>query len=175
MESACQQYANAIRGILQFRLNHNSDLDTQVRTTLLCHCTLTGIYPSLAERNPEMVARVRHHVQIYKQLIRPFLSRCTVYHHTPVLSGHEPCGWGVLEYVAEDRSRAVVGVFRLAGEGQAEYLLRLRGIDPGRQYRLTYDNTGMSALFDGAILMHNGIAIRLERPISSELLLLEAQ
>ena len=79
------------------------------------------------------------------------------------------------ELVSEDRLRAAVGVFRLAGPGHADYRVRLRGIDRGRSYRLTFDNAGQVAEeIDGISLAAGGLVLRLERPLSSELLLLEA-
>jgi hypothetical protein len=73
------------------------DLDTQLRETLFSHCTLTGIYPSPDKQNPEYIQRVRHTVDLYKRFIRPFLSACRVYHHTPILVGREPRGWCIWE------------------------------------------------------------------------------
>ena len=46
----------------------------------------------------------------------------------------------MLEYVAEDRTRAVIGMFRLAGSTEATYRLYTRGLGPGRRYSITLDN-----------------------------------
>jgi alpha-galactosidase len=151
----------------------HGDLDFQIRGTMFSHMTLSGIYPNAAVRNSVQVERIRHHVRIYKNFIRPFLSTCRVYHHTPVLKGEEPKGWCVLEYVSEDSSRAIVGLFRLAHTAEPEYNLRLRGIDRGKKYRVTFDNTGQIVEFEGERLATSGMLIRLDRALSSELLLLE--
>jgi len=148
------------------------DLDLQIRGTMFSHMTLTGIYPSPEERNPDHIARIKHHVDIYKSFIRPFLPECLVYHHTPVLAGREPRGWCVLEYISADRSCGAVGLFRLAGPSGPEYHLRLRGVDAGRRYRVTFDNSGSEAEFDGERLRTTGISVTLNSPMSSELLLL---
>lgn len=94
-----------------------------------------------------------------------------MYHHQPVLCGREPAGWCVWETVAADSARAVVGIFRLAGPGEAEYHLRLRGLDAARRYMVTFDNTVQAVDMSGLALMQQGLAIRLEKPLSSELLL----
>ncbi|MBI3958245.1 MAG: alpha-galactosidase [Chloroflexi bacterium] len=154
--------------------HHRGDLDFQMRACMFGHFTLTGIYPARGEENPIHVARIRHHVDRYKQLIRPFIATSHVYHHTPVLPGKEPGGWAVLEYVAVDRERAVVGLFRLAGPSDETYHLQLRGVDAGRRYRVTFDNAGNSAQIDGATLLYEGLDLRLARPLTSELLLLES-
>lgn len=150
------------------------DLDFQLRACMFGHLTLTGLYPAAGQGNPRHLARIRHHVQHYKSFIRPLLPTALIYHHTPVLAGKEPRGWSVLEYVADDRQRAVVGVFRLAGPGSDTYHLHLRGVAADRRYRVTYDNSGQSAIITGDDLLHQGLTLRLARPLMSELLLLES-
>lgn len=149
------------------------DLDTQMRSCMLGHFTLTGIYPPGGRANPDHLDRVRHHVQVYKEQIRPWLRSCRLYHHTPVLEGSEPEGWCALELVSRDRRRAACALFRLAGAAEPEYRLRPRGLDPGLTYRVTSDNTAMGFERDGLALRDQGIGIRLDRPLASELLLIE--
>ncbi|MHB0857213.1 MAG: alpha-galactosidase [Anaerolineae bacterium] len=150
------------------------DLDFQVRSCMFGHFTLTGIYPGKGFDNPDHVGRIRHHVDTYKQFIRPFLATCRAYHHTPVLDTHEPHGWAVLEYVAEDASRAILGAFRLAGPSEETRTIVLRGVDAGRRYRITLDNSGQSFERDGAALLSEGLLVRLPKALTSELILLEA-
>ena len=97
-----------------------------------------------------------------------------IYHHTPVVKGFEPRGWGVLELASRDRTRAIAGLFRLSDPAEPEYLLRFRGIDPGRRYRVTFDNSAESCEVDGMVLTRTGIAARLETALTSELLVVEA-
>ncbi len=108
------------------------DLDIQVRACMLGHFTLTGIYPLGEKRgNPQHVSRIQHHVRIYKEAIRPWISSSRMYHHTPVLEGREPQGWCVMELVAEDRRHGVIAAFRMAGPAEAEFSVYPRGLDPG--------------------------------------------
>ncbi len=152
-----------------------ADLDFQLRSCMFGHFTLSGISLAAGQENPAQVARVRHHVGLYKDFIRPFIATCDVYHHTPELTGgNDPTGHAVLEYVADDKKRAMVGVFRLVGPAPSEYALRLRGLDAGRTYRMTLDNSGEVTTISGAQLMQTGIVLRLDRALTSELLLLEA-
>jgi alpha-galactosidase len=150
------------------------DLDFQLRSCMFGHMTLTGLSAGPGEANAVQIERVRHHVRLYKDFIRPFLATCAVYHHTPELIGKEPCGWAILEYVAADSARAAVGIFRLAGEGSDEVYLRLRGLLPRRNYRVTFDNQQQSTLISWGELQHVGLTIRLARALTSELLLIEA-
>ena len=122
---------------------------------------------------PEHVQRVKHYVDLYKDFLRPWHRTSRVFHHTPELAGREPHGWGVLELASADATRALVGLFRLAGPAEPTCHLRLRGLDLGRRYRVTFDNTGQCMACTGADLMHTGLAIRLGRALSSELLLVE--
>ncbi|MCX6039980.1 MAG: GH36 C-terminal domain-containing protein, partial [Caldilinea sp.] len=69
---------------------------------------------------------------------------------------------------------AIVGVFQLAAPQADEYLLRCRGLDVGRRYRVIFDNSGQQCEVDGFTLMKRGISIRLEGALTSELLLMEA-
>jgi alpha-galactosidase len=151
-----------------------ADLDFKIRTTMFSHMTLTSISdPKIALRNPGYMERIRHHVKIYKSFIRPLLPKSIVYHHTPVLEGEDPHGWCVLEYVSNDLSHAVVGLFRLVGSANPEYHLRLRGIDRSKNYKVTFDNTRQTVEIKGEKLMTEGILIRLDRVLSSNLLLIE--
>jgi len=52
--------------------------------------------------------------------------------------------------------------------------LRLRGLDVSRRYRATFDNSGETCEVDGLTLMKQGITVRLEGGLASELLLFEA-
>jgi hypothetical protein len=90
-----------------------------------------------------------------------------------VLPSQEPTGWCVWESVSADRSRALVGLFRLAGPAPEEYHLRLRGLDPGREYRVTFDNSGGTATMSGLALMNEGLRVTLGKALTSELLVLE--
>jgi hypothetical protein len=78
-----------------------------------------------------------------------------------------------LELVSADRTQAVVGLFRLQGPAEREILLRLRGLDEGRTYRVRFDNSGHTAVVSGYALLHEGITIALDYALTSELLIIE--
>jgi len=58
---------------------------------------------------------------------------------------------------------------------QPEHLLRFRGLDAGRRYRVTWDNCGLACEMDGFTLMHQGVTVRLEGALTSELLICQAE
>ena len=151
-----------------------AELDFQFRLQLFVHPSLNWFHLKDAAPNAVQQARIRNAVRIYKEFVRPIHPTSRIYHHTPVIKGFEPRGWGVLELAARDRTRAVAGLFRLSDPAEPEYLLRFRGIDPGRRYRVTFDNSAESCEVDGLALTRSGITSRLETALTSELLLVEA-
>ncbi|MCC7352790.1 MAG: alpha-galactosidase [Anaerolineae bacterium] len=150
------------------------DLDAQMRLAVLTHFGVCGVIPAGNQRNDETMARVKHHVDLYKRAVRPIIADCRIYHHTPILPGLEPQGWCVLEYASADSTRGVIGLFRLGGEAEPVCRVQPRGLDLGRTYRVTWDNTGQVSQVDGFVLMQQGIIVRLEGALTSELLVFEA-
>jgi len=154
--------------------HHRADLDFILRSLIFGHVYISGICPPRAPRNPAQLAQARHALDLYKAFIRPMLPTSRLYHHTPELPGLEPASWCVWELVSEDRAQAAVGLFRLAGPAADEYVLRLRGLEQGREYEVTFDNTGSSATMSGRQLTHEGLTVRLAKPMSSELLIVRS-
>ena len=157
----------------------DGNLDTQLRLCL-CRVIFRGIAPSLDELTPYLADRITHYVDLYKSVIRPTMIEGLVYHHTPFLSV-SPTGpgpqlpWCVLEYARPDRSVAVACVFRVAADGDdGEYAFRARGLDASRRYRVTWDSAQQTCEVDGLALMQQGITVRLDSVLTSELLTFEA-
>jgi alpha-galactosidase len=96
-----------------------------------------------------------------------------VFHHTPALPLFKPSPWCVLEYASSDSSRAVVGIFRLTGPADGSYRFRPRGLRASNRYRVSFDNSGDVVEVSGLELRSDGIKVRLESPLTSELLLFE--
>ncbi len=150
------------------------DLDFQLRLLLFVRPSLSFLSPLDTSLNPALLARITHMIDLYKRIMRPMRPTGRMYHHTPDFDGPEPRGWGVLETASEDRRQAIVGAFQLASPRESLYLLRLRGLDAGLRYRVTFDNSGQTAEVDGWTLMKQGITLRLEGALTSELLICEA-
>ena len=150
------------------------DVDFQARLLLFVRPTMGFLAPRGQPASPALLGRVQHMVKLYKEFVRPFMATGRIYHHTPAFDGPEPKGWGVLELASADRSRGMAGLFQLSDPGEPEYLLRVRGLDLGRRYRVTWDNSGQTCEVDGFTLMKQGLPVRLEGALTSELLLFEA-
>jgi alpha-galactosidase len=149
------------------------DLDTQLRTAILAHPTAIGIAPSMGDLNPQNLARVRHAFDLYKTFLRPYLADSRVFHHTPVLPFDDYGDWAALEYASRDGSRSTAGVFRVSTAGSNEYCFKPRGLKAARRYRVRFDNSGEAIVRSGFDLAQQGIVIRLENGIRSELLLFQ--
>ena len=143
-------------------------IDFQARLLLFGRPTVGIIHPS-----PLQTERLRHAIDIYKEVVRPFHRNSRIYHHTPSAAGGDHAGWGVLELAARDRKRAIAALFRL-GDAAPEYRFRPRGLDVSRTYAVTFDNLNQTCVMDGGTLHIQGIPVRLESALTSELLLFEA-
>jgi alpha-galactosidase len=151
-----------------------AEFDFQARLLLFCRPTIGFPKPQGAAWNPQLLARLKRFVSVYKEVARPIMSTGRIYHHTPCLPGPDPQGWGVLELASRDRTRAICGLFQLSAPTEPEYLLRLRGLDAGRRYRVTFDNSGATCEVDGYVLVTQGLTVRLAGALTSELLVVEA-
>lgn len=87
----------------------------------------------------------------------------------------ESGNWFAMEFAAPDRQKAWAVVIRLVKTESGPYVLRLKGLDPQKKYRVTLDNTGKSELLAGTDLMERGLAVPLSASSESELLLFETQ
>ena len=155
---------------------HDGNVDTQLR---LCfsRIILRGIAPSIEELSPYLFDRIQHHIEVYRSIIRPIMQHdARVYHHTPFQVQADPNPWCVLEYAAPDRSAAVAVVFRTSGAtapfGDA-YIFRPRGLHPVKRYTVTLDNDGLAYQTTGIDLAAQGVPVRLQNVLASELLLFE--
>lgn len=152
--------------------------DTHLRATftLSTPWILGGVAPSLDALAPDRRERYLRYARMYKQFIRPLLPTVKMYHHAPATAtqGVESGGWFVQEFAAPDRRRGWATLVRIARCDSDTFVLRPRGLAPGQSYRVTFDSTGETATIAGWELMRDGIPVRLESLLSSELLLFRA-
>jgi alpha-galactosidase len=150
------------------------ELDFQARLALFGRPSINTMFsPPGVGPNPMILDRIKRTVNLYKNFVRPFQSTSRIYHHTPTVTECYPKGFGALEMVAKDRSKAIAGIFNLGNTDQKEYLFRFRGLDVGKRYRVTTDGIGSTWEADGRELVYGGVMIRLEAALTSELLICE--
>ncbi|MBE6637067.1 MAG: hypothetical protein E7618_04625 [Ruminococcaceae bacterium] len=148
--------------------------DLQMRNAMLGHLTLNVIAPAATEANAVQMAFVKHSVELYKSFIRPFLPTSKVYHHTPEAASDPDGNVSILELSAQDGSRGVIGVFTLTDAHAPQRLVCPRGLDLGRNYKVTLDNSGYTMTVSGYELSTRGIAVSVPASLSSELVTYEA-
>ena len=152
--------------------------DTYLRVSYsLATPWLAPVAPTLQDLGPERVEQYRHYTNLYKIFIRPLWPTCKMYHHAPITSreGADSGPWFAMEFAAPDRSKGWATIVKLANSDSDSYLFKPRGLNPAKNYRVTFDSTGTTAIIDGARLQREGLMIRLETTLSSELLLFQAQ
>ena len=83
-------------------------------------------------------------------------------------------GVSILEVAAKDGSRGDVTVITLTLTPGKTVVFQPKGIDAGRKYRVTMDNTRSSFVIDGYELKMRGLVIDIPTAMASELILYEA-
>jgi alpha-galactosidase len=151
-----------------------ADLDFMTRIGLFGRMCVSGVFPTMGERQMAARARWQHTIDLYKSFMRPMLSTARLYHHTPVQHHTTHGDWVVLEAVAADRSRGYAGVFRLPEAVGSGYCLRPRGLDFAKSYRITYDSAGATWEMPGHALLNGGLHVPVAATNTSELVLFEA-
>lgn len=146
-------------------------LDLQLRNAMLGHMSLNVIAPADTEPDPVAMDFVRRSVALYKDFIRPMLPTAKVWHHTPETDKCLSQGFAAVELSSPGRDRAVLAAFTLSRTPEAPFRLFPRGLDAGKRYRVTLDNSGTVFQADGCALIQEGISIRLPAALSSELIL----
>ncbi|MDI4645850.1 alpha-galactosidase [Cohnella hashimotonis] len=148
------------------------NMDSHMHVIMMGHPMLCGVAPSLAEASPATMACAKKYIGIYKDFIRTFHRTANVYHHTPVIPGADGTGWAALEYVSEDRRKAVATVFRLINAEEDRYALKFRGLDKGASYRVRIEPEGSEFVVGGYELSRQGLAIELDTALTSQMILL---
>ena len=148
-----------------------AELETHLRVTLFAIPIYVGFGAQDADRNSVYFKKTREYIELAKGFCRCVMENSPeVYHHTPYIGMAAPAPFCVLEYAAKDRSRGYCGAFKL-DFGEDVYNLRLRGVDIGKNYEVTFKNSGGKAVITGFELANTGINIKLESANTSELIL----
>jgi alpha-galactosidase len=159
---------SANRGHLDTHLRVNFSLGTPF---------LVPIAPSVEESNPDILREYARYSKLYKSFIRPLWPTCKMFHHAPITAEGDvdSSPWFAVEFAAPDRSKGWATIVRMREGDSDSYVFRPRGLDPARSYRVTFDSTQTTATIAGLRLIQDGLRIRLESTLSSELLLFEAE
>ena len=150
-------------------LVHNGDPDLLARTTIFGHIETTDIADNYLRMNPVAKAAWLKAIELYKKQIRPIIDTCNVYHHTPFEDYTKRGEWLVLEYASKDKSKSIVGAFRLEDANESEYVVKPRGISCEGEYEAYLDNTGDKFTVSGYELNQKGFTVKLSGKTTSEI------
>ncbi len=146
-------------------------LDLHMRNAMLGHMSLNTIAPFGSTCNPLQMDFVKHSIDIYKNFIRDFLPTAKIYHHTPDTKENIKNGYSCLEISAENKEKGAVACFTLSSPSADTFTVFPKGIDAGKTYIVTLDNSGDEFEVSGRQLMTHGINIKIPTALSSELIL----
>lgn len=146
-------------------------LDLHMRNTMLGHMSLNTITPFGTQFNPVQMEFVKHSVDIYKNFIRDFLPTSKVYHHTPDTVATHKNGYSCIEIASKDKTKGAIAAFTLVNPKTYTYTVFPKGIDAGKTYIVTLDNSREEFEVSGRQIFTHGINIRIPTALSSELIL----
>ncbi len=113
---------------------------------------------------------VAREVQTYKTRLRPLIRHANLYHVLPRPDG---VNWDGIEYYDPGTGRGVVYVFK-PGSSTDTHAIKLKGLEAGRDYRLTFeDGSNQAVVVSGEALMRDGVSMTLRGALISELVWIE--
>jgi alpha-galactosidase len=122
---------------------------------------------------PEEHQAAKDAVALYKRELRPLIRDAHLYH---VSARPDGVHWDGVQYWDPARGKGVVFAFRGSIPDEAEHRFALSGLDAGKMYRLHFqDGSTSDRTATGSELMGAGLAVRLQNPLSSELVFMSAE
>ena len=116
---------------------------------------------------PEQHQAAKDEIALYKSELRPLIRDAQLYH---VSSRPDGVHWDGIQYWDPARGKGVVFAFRGSTPDEAEHRFVLAGLQMGKQYRLHFtDGSAPDRTATGNELMGSGLLVRLQNPLSSEL------
>jgi alpha-galactosidase len=112
-------------------------------------------------------------IVLYKRELRPLIRDARLYH---VSQRPDGVHWDGIQYWDQTRGKGVVFAFRGTTPDEEEHRFVLAGLDAQKRYRLHFeDGTLPDRSATGRELMGPGLLVRLENPLSSELVFLSSE
>ncbi|MBS0388627.1 MAG: GH36 C-terminal domain-containing protein, partial [Proteobacteria bacterium] len=117
---------------------------------------------------PAQHAAARAEFDLYKSALRPLIRSADLYHASARPDGVH---WDGIEYFSAAEGRGVLYAFRGSVADESLHRFRLRGLQPGLRYRIHPHDRGIAGDYtaSGAELLRDGVEVRLDEPLSSEL------
>ena len=119
----------------------------------------------------EQHAAAKEEFALYKSRLRPYIREADLYHISERPDGVR---WDGIEYFAAQQGAGVVYAFRGSTLNEGTHRFVLRGVLPGRRYRLHFqDRSSADETVLGEDLLSLGLEVHLAEPNSSELIFFE--
>ena len=80
----------------------------------------------------------------------------------------------IIEEAAPDGSRGVIAVFTPCLSKQDNIAIIPRGVDPSKTYKVYFDNSRSSAIYEGSSLIRDGLKAYIPSSLSSSFLCWDA-
>ncbi len=135
---------------------------------------ISGIAYDAEEVNPFYLDLLKQYITLYKEFIRPIQNQIRIYHHTPVISGFSGKGWAVTEAMLPDGTKGYANINRLPGCEEDTWLMKFRGLDATKHYRITCLTGNKQIYASGYELTVTGLPVRIDSALTSQMLLIEA-
>ncbi len=131
-----------------------------------------GISSRVFDWGPELVKHAAENVALYKRL-RNVIAGADVYHLKGEPTHEDPTGWSAIEYVSPDQKRSVVLAYRL-GKSLPEEVLKLRGLESERYYRVAEDGRPRG-IYKDRELSELGLPVKLDAEWRAAVLEIEVE
>ncbi len=152
-----------------------AELDFNLRLLIFSRPSIGMMTEKRYGLNPIHIGRITHVLEIFRNIVRPMHNTGSrVYHHTPELDVNEPKGAGILEYVSNDGSCGILGVFQLSDPEETEIRVCFKGLDISQNFSVRMDNSGGECVVSGFELVNRGVVVRLAGALTSELIIAQA-
>ena len=120
---------------------------------------------------PEQHEAARQAIALYKEKLRPLIRDAQLYH---VSARPDGVHWDGMEYWDPVRKHGVLYAFRGSVADENNHTFVLTGLDAASHYRLHFqDGSSRDREATGKQLMNEGLEVKLEHPLSSELVFVE--
>lgn len=123
--------------------------------------------------SPQQHDAARRAFATYKTQLRPLIRDARLYHLSDRPDGLH---WDGIQYWDPDKKRGVVYAFRGSAQNEPQHRFLLAGLDAQKRYRLHFeDATAADTEVAGDVLINSGVSVRLDQPLSSELVFFEEE
>lgn len=150
-----------------------ASLDFQMRNAMFGHISMNVFSPPDAEDNLQQLDFIKHSIDLYKEIARPMLPTCRIYHHTPSTKEIQDGGFGIIENASPEGDVSMIGIFTFPCAKTDTVTVYPRGITADGNYEVYFDNTRSKGVRSGTDIINSGIRVRISSVMSSELIVLK--